>query len=203
MRPRERGFGDLDDGSDIDPESVIRDALEEAAAHDFQEPDEISEEDVSLGVVVNDQELEGLGNKYIDPFLADRIAERASRVLGLIGLGGADHLDGEKFKELCNVTGLSPETDKALGAVEDLFFYIYDRDYLARNLGDPITIDDLEEAGAEFEGVAEFNQFQDELNIEAYSHIREFVEDPIIDLPLLQDRKKELVKKREEATGKF
>lgn len=188
-----------ENGSDspIDPESVSaeearRRALERASDEDLDARDRLLDA-LEAPEEAPDEEFEATGNKYITPFLVDRLAARAGRILSEEGLSGESELNAETYTELCSILGQSIISDQSVAALEDLLLTISENDFRYRTLGDPITIDDLEEEGAKFDDPEDFSRFQDQLTSVSYSAVRQLVEDPILELPLLQERKQGLI----------
>lgn len=190
----ERFPGELEDS---DEEIGLELDIAELAHRAAEEPGEITEDDVRTTFSeVGALSAQEARDSYTHPFLIGRIAGRTSRNLERLGLDKAYLLDGESYEEICLVLGLPPDEEQSPIALEDLLFGLQQEDYEGHNAGDPITIHDLEEAGSKFEDAVELKDFQESMNQAAYEHTRQLVEDPILELHVLNAKRQGIINQR-------
>lgn len=169
--------------------------IEELGQPNAGEPDETSEEDVRYALEALEVEMDA--ELELETYHTMQMAQRASETLARFGLEG--ELDSEKYAELCKALEVVPESEEAVYAVEDIFFYIQQQDYDYRDLNDAITEDDLTTETEEMD----YDSHVQSMNLRATGELSKIIKDPILDCRMIKYRLGQLRQKQVESMEEY
>lgn len=204
-----KGLEDFSDRSDDYPHNDEAD-FEASLAKDLQElgietngfemdPDEDSSENVLARFnLANDGQSET--EVYEKPILIETMAYEVSQWLKRLTIRDANHLESEKFLELCEMAGIMPDPRTATAAFTDLVIMMEEEDYRERSMTTAPNLEDLQE---KCEILDDLEEIQRQRTLQAHKFLTKIIKDPLLDLPALIERRKSLQKQRPQSVEEF